>query len=157
MWWCESGYWKIYLHLIKTPYSKLSPTQKKFLDANQMEMFHELVEQQFNRLFISYARNYNKVADQEGHLFLRPFKRILVEDDSHLSRLIIYIHANPVKHMVTNDFASYPWSTYRLILSGEPTFVKRKEVLEWFGNRENFITEHRDQIAYHYEHPHSLE
>ena len=143
--------------LIKIPDSKLSPTQKRFLNANQTEMFHELVEQQFNRLFISYVRNYNKIADQEGHLFLRPFRRILVEDDAHLSHLVIYIHANPVKHNVTRNFATYPWSSYPLILSDNSTYIKRKEVLEWFGSRENFIAEHRDQIAYHYQHPNALE
>ncbi len=136
---------------------ELTITQKKFLHSNKYDFFHELIEQQFNRLCISYARTYNIRKNESGHLFVRPFKRIAVENDFHLTQLIIYIHANAVKHGISLDFTNSKWSSYGSILSNSPTFIERERVLDWFGTADNFIKAHAEQIRYYYANEFSLE
>jgi REP element-mobilizing transposase RayT len=127
---------------------KSTRTQKSFLDDNCS--FHELLEQQFNRLFISYSLSLNKSRNTTGHLFSRPFKRIDIADDFHLTQLIIYIHANIKRHQISDNFQQYKWSSYRAILSQTTTHIKRKEVLEWFGGEERFVSLHETQADFYY-------
>ena len=123
----------------------LTITHKKFLE-NKCS-FHELIEQQFNRFFISYSLAYNISLSIKGHLFSRPFKRIELSDDAHITQLIIYMHANAQKHGICKDFSTYRWSSYSSILSDRYSSLKRAEVLEWFGGRERFIDIHQQQAS----------
>ena len=67
--------------LTAQPVKDLTVTHKKFIDGSCT--YHELIEQQFNRFFISYSLAYNKQNNIQGHLFNRPFKRIVVANDAH--------------------------------------------------------------------------
>ncbi len=140
----------IYDYLSNIDVKELTITHKKFLQ--QECLFHELIEQQFNRLFIAYSLAFNKKYDLKGHLFHRPFKRIEIADNTHLTQLFVYIHANPLKHGITKDFTIFKWSSYQSILSNLPTNIKRKEVLDWFGGRDQFIKAHKEMSEYFYEH-----
>jgi hypothetical protein len=60
--------------------------------------------------------------------------------------LIFYIHLNPVKHRIDLDFENYPYSSYGIIVGNENTYVKREDVLKWFGGRKEFITFHHSGI-----------
>lgn len=131
--------------------AELTVTHKRFLLKECS--FHELIEQQLNRLFIGYSLALNKQNNIKGHLFYRPFRRIEIKDNSHLTQLFVYIHANAVKHGIKKDLTNYKWSSYQAIISDKPTNVKREEVLDWFGGRERFITAHKEMSAYFYEHP----
>jgi hypothetical protein len=51
-----------------------------------------------------------------------------------------------VKHGFTKDFEHYPFSSYSSILSDKATHLKRKEVFDWFGDRENFIYCHQEKF-----------
>ena len=53
---------------------------------------------QFSNLFNAYTKAFNKRYNRTGTLFERPFKRILIENESYLKYLVYYIHHNPVKH-----------------------------------------------------------
>ncbi len=97
---------------------------------------------QFQRLFTSYAKAFNKQQGRYGNLIQRPFKRKAVADDSHFFQLIYYIHNNARKHGYTTDFRTYKWSSYLAFLSDEPTKLERDEMLELFGGREHFIAFH---------------
>jgi len=135
----------------------LTHTHRKFIESDQITTYHELIEQKFNRFFISYALKYNIQQKQKGHLFLRPFKRKPVNDDLHLTQLMIYIHANPVKHKIIKDLTYYKWSSYQALLSDSPTHLCREEVLNWFGGKENFIRVHHEQTLHYYNHPDAME
>ncbi len=147
----------IYHFLQKCPPKLITSTHRKFILSDPIHTFHELIEQQFNRFFISYARTFNTQQNQAGHLFLRPFKRIAVDDNSNLARLCIYIHANPLTYQLTNDFTTFKWSSYQSILSDSPTHLCRNEVLKWFDGKTNFIRAHQEQIEYYSNHPYLLE
>jgi putative transposase len=128
--------------------SKIKQHQIKYL--NHKISFDIELELQFKDLLISYAQAFNKANKRVGPLFINPFKRVFVNDETHLTSLIIYIHANTAKHKLDKNFESYPWSSYKSILSDSVTLLKRDEVLNWFGNKENFIKVHKENSDYYY-------
>jgi len=133
----------------------LKSHQKKLL-AGEIS-FEQAVEFQFKDYFISYAMAFNKENKRCGSLFISPFRRIRIANNSHFMQLMMYIHGNVVKHYQSNNFSEYRWSSYQAILSDQPTLLKRDDVLEWFGGRERFIQTHLENIRYFYGHPLSME
>jgi len=77
---------------------ELTITQTRFLENVVVFDFNELIKTQFNYLFVSYVRSFNKVYDCKEGMFNKPFRCIEVCDDFHFTQLVVYIHANPFKH-----------------------------------------------------------
>ncbi|MBK9016469.1 MAG: hypothetical protein IPM82_21670 [Saprospiraceae bacterium] len=113
------------------------------VEDRQSPDFHELVRQQFRKLFIAYAKAFNKQENRYGNLFQRPFKRKAIKNDGHFTHAVFYIHSNSAKHNIMEDFQNYPHSSYHSILSDKPTLLRRQEILEWFGGRQGFIQFHQ--------------
>jgi REP-associated tyrosine transposase len=143
---------KIEAYLNSLNKEELTITHKKFLEDIVTPDFNELIETQFNYLFVSYVRSFNKVYQRKGGMFNKPFRCIEVQDDAHFSQLIIYIHANPLKHKLMDDLTQYYWSSYRAIISNGHTLLKRNEVLEWFGGLEKLVKAHKIQSEFYYNH-----
>ncbi|HQH18113.1 MAG TPA: hypothetical protein PKZ43_01055 [Bacteroidales bacterium] len=78
-------------------------------------------------------------------MFQRPFKRIEITTTDYLANLVFYIHANPQKHKIIDDFRMYPWSSYDRILKNKPSKLNKEEVLEWFSNKDYFIKYHEQK------------
>lgn len=97
-----------------------------------------IIGKQFSDLFNSYAQAINKAHSRTGKLFEDPFRRILVDSDAYFTELIYYIHHNPQKHGFVKDFRAYPHSSYHAHLSQAITRLRREEVWDWFGNRNEF-------------------
>lgn len=95
----------------------------------------QIISLQFSHLFNGYTQTFNKKNDRTGKLFELPFRRIEVGNDAYLSRLIYYIHANPQRHGLIDDFREYPHSSYHSHLSTKKTNLDRQSVLEWFGDQ----------------------
>ena len=102
------------------------------------------VSEQFRRFFLSYSQAINKQEGRTGSLFQKNFKRIPVYSPNHLVYLVFYIHVNPQRHRNISDFKRYPHSSYRFFLTLKQTKLCRKEVLEWFGSLDQFLTFHQD-------------
>ncbi|MBE7535376.1 MAG: hypothetical protein HS124_06570 [Anaerolineales bacterium] len=102
------------------------------------------VSQYFSNFFNAYARGVNIATQRTGALFERPFKRIPVDSESYLMRLIVYIHQNPQKHKFVTDFRDWNYSSYHDMISNNPTRLQREKVLQLFGSREDFIRIHRE-------------
>ncbi len=134
-------------HLKVIPFENLKPAERKYLE---MQGCDELMTNAFHRFFTSYSMAFNKMYNRRGNLFHRPFKKVEVIKDVHFTQAIVYIHANPVKHGLTNDFTSYKWSSWQAILSGVSTNLQREECIDWFGGREQFIKAHIDLTSYYY-------
>lgn len=114
-------------------------------------------EQRFKRFFQSYSLAFNKMYNRNGNLFYKPFKRVLVDRESQFTQAIVYIHANPVKHRLVPDFENYQWSSWKTLLSDKPTSLSRQEIIDWFGNRDNMIRDHRGLTNYYYTNDISIE
>ena len=103
---------------------------------------HEFVSKQFKLFFQSYAMAFNSQHKRVGSLFQTPFKRALVNDETYFTHLIFYIHSNPQKHKLTNDFREWKWSSYKGIISSKSSKLMKEEVIEWFGSKEDYIKFH---------------
>ena len=102
------------------------------------------VSQRFGNLFNAYTKAVNKEYGRTGSLFEHPFRRKLVSDEKYLRQLIMYIHYNPVKHGIVDDFRLWPFSSYGDMLSNQPTRLKRDDVLAVFGDIKTFKEQHAE-------------
>jgi predicted HAD superfamily phosphohydrolase YqeG len=50
-----------------------------------------------------------------------------------------------VHHGFVKQMSLYPWSSYDSVISDKPTKLKRKEVVGFFGDLDNFIFYHNQQ------------
>lgn len=100
---------------------------------------------QFSHLFNAYTQAINKRHNRTGSLFETTFERKLVSSEKYFQQLIYYIHNNPVHHGFVKQMSLYPWSSYETVISDKPTKLRREEVVEIFGDVENFIFYHNQQ------------
>lgn len=101
------------------------------------------VSHQFRKLFQSYALSINMQEGRSGSLFRKQFRRIEVKSMDYLKRLVFYIHFNPQKHQVVQNFRNYPYSSYHAIVEGiEDLIIDRQSVISWFNDLEDFVNYH---------------
>lgn len=102
----------------------------------------------FAHLFNSYSRYYNVKYQRIGSLFEKNFHRIPIYSPKYFKNLTTYIHHNPVHHGFVDNYKDYPWSSYNSVLSSDIGILRREKVLEWFGNKDNFIRFHNNEIDF---------
>lgn len=100
---------------------------------------------QFSNLLNSYAKSFNIKNNRKGSLFME-ICRVPILEDAQLSATIFYVHKNAVHHGYCEGIEDWPWSSYNEILSQYATKLKRKEVIDWFGNEAEFIKFHSQKI-----------
>ncbi len=100
----------------------------------------------FQRLFTSYSQSINIQQHRSGSLFQKPFKRLEVKSTKQLANLVHYIHTDPQRHNIIDDFRQYPWSSYERIIKNRPSKLKKDEVISWFKNKENYLNYHVQNI-----------
>jgi len=61
---------------------------------------------------------------------------------NYLRRLVFYIHFNPQKHQVIQNFRYYPYSSYNLITNQSNENIRSDEVISWFNDMEDYISFH---------------
>lgn len=98
----------------------------------------KLISKSFSNFFNAYSKSINKKYNRTGSLFRDRFKRIKVENEEYLKKLIIYINLNPIYHQFVTDLSQYKHSSYLALLSEKRTLLKREEVLLLFGDLKNF-------------------
>ena len=99
-------------------------------------------ERMFQHFFIAYAKEFNEKYERTGSLFEYKFKRILIENENYLKRLIMYINNNPVEHRICEKTEEYPYTSYLSLISNKPTKLARQFVIGLFGDLTNFIFVH---------------
>jgi REP element-mobilizing transposase RayT len=114
-----------------------------FDNCESLERFiSKAVSNQFRLLFMSYSKAINKSLERKGSLFQKYFRRIEVNNEKYFSQLVYYIHRNPQHHGFVQDFRNYYWSSYDRILQPTTTKLAKKEVLNWFGNKDEYSAFH---------------
>ncbi|MBI4931081.1 MAG: transposase [Bacteroidetes bacterium] len=103
-------------------------------------------EKAFKDFFISYAKSINKKYGRTGSLFQYKFKRKEIKDEMYLKKLILYIHQNPVAAGFCEQLHEWKFSSFHALLSDSPTKLMRKEVIDWFEDKENFIYCHKKLV-----------
>lgn len=99
--------------------------------------------QAFGNLCNAYAKAVNNRYGRTGSLLEHPFGRIPVTTDAYFYNLITYVHRNPQKHGIVDDFRDWPYSSYDAILHDKPTRVCKTAVLEWYGGSDQFKEVHQ--------------
>jgi REP element-mobilizing transposase RayT len=100
----------------------------------------------FQRFFTAYSQAINIQERRTGSLFQKPFKRLEVTTARQLANLVQYIHTNPQKHGIIDDFRHYPWSSYERVMRDRPTKLRKEEVISWFKNKEKYLNYHSQTI-----------
>jgi len=107
------------------------------------ENLEGLISKQFSNFFNAYSKAFNKQQNRKGNLFMHTFKRKRITDENYLRKLVHYIHYNPVEAGLVSKPQEWKYSSYNAILSNRPSIILKEEVIEWFGDLENFIYCHR--------------
>ncbi|UJH89883.1 transposase [Antarcticibacterium sp. 1MA-6-2] len=140
-----------YKHFLKLIKQHLLPVVELYCYCLLRNHFHLLVKvkngaiypsPKFSNLFNAYTKAINKKYDRTGSLFQRPFRRKRISDENYLRNSVIYIHLNPEAHKFHKNFQNYPFSSYSQFFDGRYSILKREEVIEWFGDLENFRLVH---------------
>ncbi len=108
--------------------------------------FNAFLEDQFKRLFTSYARMLNNRLKRHGSVFQTRFKRVRVEQGTAVLEKICYIHHNPIHHGFHSVYHDWKYSSYDVYLSHQPTFLARQNGLQLFGvgaQRRRFTSYHQ--------------
>ena len=74
---------------------------------------------------------------------MKKFKRTKINSEKYLHKIVHYIHYNPVEARLCFYPEQWLFSSYHAIISNKQTLIKRAEVINWFGDLENFIYCHR--------------
>ena len=96
------------------------------------------VSQPFSNFFNAYSKAFNKQYDRRGSLFQEHPKRIQIENSDYLRNLILYVNTNPDHHGI-GEYQTYPFSSYKALVSSRNSSLMRTEVHDLFGGRENFL------------------
>lgn len=92
------------------------------LMGNHYHLIIETHDENLNKIMHyingSYTTYINIRRNRSGHLFQGRYKAILVDKDSYLVELSRYIHLNPVRAKITEKPEDYPYSSYKVYISG---------------------------------------
>ncbi len=107
------------------------------------------VTQAFSNLFNAYAKAYNKQQKRTETLFERPYKRIRIQNEDYLKKLILYIHKNPENHNVVKSFENYEFSSYKNYLNDSNNIIATNKlyILNLFNDLENFKYAHNSDLS----------
>jgi len=104
---------------------------------------NDLIIKAFSDFLNAYAKSINKVFGRNGPLFQRKFKRKKIDTEEYLTRIVTYIHLNPVKHGFTNDPSDWKYCSYKSYLSKSQSKLNRELVIAWFGGLNGFNIAHK--------------
>jgi putative transposase len=105
--------------------------------------FSSAISRQFSHLFNGYAQSFNKKYNRKGSLFTPNLKRKLISHEAYFTRLIAYIHNNPIHHGFVKELNAWRHSSWHAYLSQKPTRLAKQEALDWFGDKEEFKRIHQ--------------
>ena len=140
---------EIISHVTGIDDKKRTIQQRRFISGEPLVTINTLLERQFNSFFVSYTRSFNNLYKRKGHLFDSPFKRIFINNESHLVQVVVYIHANAIKHNLTDRMEGYSWSSFNDYLL-PPQRIETERIVNIFGGKEQFLKTHKIQTEYYY-------
>jgi putative transposase len=84
-----------------------------------------------------YTQRFNRAHGRVGHVFQGRYKAILVERDSYLLELALYVVLNPLRAKMVKRLDAWPWSSYRATSgqSAVPGWLQTDWVLVQFGKQ----------------------
>ncbi len=95
------------------------------------------LHQSFSNLFNAYTKAFNKRYNRTGSLFKKHPVKHLIDSERYLRNVILYVNTNPDHHSIGNSL-DYNFSSYKQLVSSEPTFLKQDIINYLFDDVENF-------------------
>ena len=100
---------------------------------------------QLGHFFNSYAQSINKAYNRTGPLFESPFERKLIDNESYITRMVLYCHLNPQLHDFVTDFKDWSYTSYHAITNKDNSLIASQKVVNWFGGIDAFKKAHQDK------------
>jgi REP element-mobilizing transposase RayT len=110
--------------------------------------FHKIVMNQYKYMFNGYAQAYNKMYSRKGALFIDYLRRKEITDNQYFTKLVQYIHNNPVHHNFCKTVDEWNYSSYHTINSQKPTNIERSTIIDWFGSIDNYKVFHQQPTSF---------
>ncbi len=94
------------------------------------------------------ATRFNRRRSESGHLFQGRYQALLIEDGAALTRVVDYIHLNPVraKIVLPEQVAGYLWSSLKALLKGPRPEALRAQ--DWLKARGGWADDDAGRRAY---------
>lgn len=102
------------------------------------------IEKAFKDFFISYSKSINKAYGRTGSLFQYKYKRNLIGSLEEMCRLIAYIHTNPVRRGLCNNFDDWYYSSYNSIVQLSRVSDVCSDIVNMFGGLNSFKNFHEN-------------
>lgn len=82
-----------------------------------------------------YTQWFNVRHGRDGPLFRGRYKAILIDADHYLTRVVRYIHRNPVRAGLVSQARAYPWSSHRAYGANKtPLWLRKDRILSCFDD-----------------------
>ena len=96
-----------------------------------------------HNLFGLYASYFNKKYERKGHVFSGRFRAPFCDDETYLLTASAYIHMNPLKANLCQNFRDYRWSSVRLYIEKpKDSFVDPTKILSIL-NENQILASHK--------------
>ncbi|MEO6994163.1 MAG: transposase [Lacunisphaera sp.] len=107
---CGLHGWRLHAQVVMSNHYHLAVETPR---ANLVEGMHWLQS--------TFATRFNRLRQARGHLFQGRYQALLIQDAAALSRVVDYIHLNPVRAGLVPPLklADFRWSSLRRFLQGE--------------------------------------
>ena len=130
---------EVFRNFKSTNFSKVQNFGKVEVTDNMIEYY---ISKQFANLFSCYTQSFNKVNKRSGSLFLKNFRRELIENKDYFLNAVIYTHRNPVHHAFCDRYTDWSYTSFCEIKERNSQIIEVDKLLRMFGGQESFIDLH---------------
>jgi putative transposase len=113
------------------------------------EEIERYISKQFANLFSCYTQSFNKVNKRRGSLFLKNFKRQLIDSRQYFESAVAYTHRNPIHHGFCRRFEDWSYTSYCEIKADKSQLVETSKLLKMYEGVDGFIASHAKALENH--------
>jgi REP element-mobilizing transposase RayT len=106
------------------------------------EVLERFISKQFANFFSCYTQSFNKLNKRRGSLFMKNFRRELIDNKKYFMNSVIYTHRNPVHHAFCERYQDWSYTSFCEIKEHNSRIIEVDKLLRMFGCKELFIDLH---------------
>jgi putative transposase len=110
------------------------------------EEIERYISKQFANLFSCYTQSFNKFNKRRGSLFLKNFKRQLIDSREYFESAVTYTHRNPIHHGFCRQFEDWSYTSYCEIKADKSQLVETSKLLKMYEGVDGFIASHAKSL-----------
>jgi len=101
------------------------------------------LSKQFSNFFSSYTQSFNRMYKRRGSLFIKNFKRELIQDKEYFMNAVVYTHRNPVHHGFCTRYIDWSYTSYCETKQQKSEIIEVDKLLKVFGGKQLFEDIHK--------------